>query len=402
MMGESLILSGVLLGVAWLWLRFAKRQVSLPIWSTLEVPELAQDESPFVSIIVAARNQAQDLARCVQSLLRQDYPRFEVIVVDDHSSDGTWERLLEMTVSADGGVRALRGESPPQEGLRRATALQHGMHSARGDWLLFTIAEAYHAPGLLSRAVANAQRQGLGMLSLAPRYECRTFWAKVWQPVAWQYLDFIRPMEHVGRARAGGVWASEAFLLVSREAYVKAGGHAAVVSELHESSALMRLVKSQGYRIEFVKALDLLQARPPLSLRELWDGWSQSLYCLLGAHPIRVAAHALGLAVWAVLPFVALMPAFSFGFWGLDGVQGWWDVVLAIVAILAVVTILQAESVVRRVQRQNHLYTATLPLGGLCLAAAAVHGLVRAVLWREPALVGTYGSDPEAVRLDKH
>jgi hypothetical protein len=219
--------------------------------------------------------------------------------------------------------------------------------------------------------------QGLGILSLAPRHECRTFWEHVWQPIAFQYLDFIRPMAHVGGAGAHGVWASEAFLLVSRDAYMKSGGHAAVASELHEGGPLMRQVKSLGYRVEFVKAMDLLQTRAHRRLRELWDGWSQSLYRLLGARPLLVAAHALSMVAWAVLPFVALIPAFSFGFWGLDMVRGWWDVVFAVCAILAVVTILQAESVVRRVQRQNHFYTATLPLGGLCLAAAALNGLMR-------------------------
>jgi hypothetical protein len=193
-------------------------------------------------------------------------------------------------------------------------------------------------------------------------------------------LDFIRPMARVGEAGAHRVWASEAFLLVSRSAYMKSGGHAAVASELHEGGPLMRRVKSLGYRVEFVKAMDLLQTRAYRHLRELWDGWSQSLYWLLGARPLLVAAHALSMVGWAVLPFVALIPAFSFGFWGLDMVRGWWDVVFAVCAILAVVTILQAESVMRRVQRQNHFYTATLPLAGLCLAAAALNGLMREVL----------------------
>jgi hypothetical protein len=147
-------------------------------------------------------------------------------------------------------------------------------------------------------------------------------------------------------------------------------------------------VKSLGYRVEFVKAMDLLQARSYRSVRELWEGWSESLFFLLGAHPLLIAAHVLGMLAWAVLPFAALIPAFSFGFWGLDVVRGWWDVVLAVCAILAVVTILQAESVVRRVHRQSHFYTATLPLGGVCVAAAGLHGLARWALRREAWLEG--------------
>jgi hypothetical protein len=92
-----------------------------------------------------------------------------------------------------------------------------------------------------------------------------------------------------------------------------------------------------------------------------------------------VIVHVIALWLWAVLPFAALVPAFSFGFWGLDAVHGWWDVALAVSAILAVVTILQAHSVLRRVHRQNHFYTATLPLGGLCLGAAVIWSLTRKI-----------------------
>jgi chlorobactene glucosyltransferase len=391
-MATSLILSGVLLAIAWLWLRFAKREVSIPIWSMLELPELAEDESPFVSIVVAARHRAHDLERCVQSLLRQNYPRFEVIVLNVSSSNRTGERLREMEATADGGLRVWRDELSPMGWLNSPPAQQQGTNAAREEWLLFTTAETYHAPDLLSRAMAYVRLQGLGMLSLAPRHECRSFWEHVWQPIAFQYLAFIRPLERVSEAMARGVWASEAFLLVSREAYVKAGDHAAAAAELHAGSRLMRRVKSLGYRVEFIRAMDLLQTRPYRHLRELWDGWSQSLCVLLGTHPLQVIAHAAGMVAWAVLPFVALIPAFSFGFWGLDMVHGWWDVVFAVSAILAVVTILQAESVVRRVHRQSHFYTATLPLGGFCLAAAVVSGLVRVSAWRRLSVQNARGS----------
>jgi hypothetical protein len=166
-------------------------------------------------------------------------------------------------------------------------------------------------------------------------------------------------------------------MLVSQEAYGKVGSHAAVASEANPEGALLRRVKALGYRVEVVKAMDLMQVRSYRTFRELWGGWGQDLCRLIGVRPLRVAIHAVALWIWAVFPFAALVPAFSFGFWGLDAVRGWWDVVLAISAILAVVTILQSHSVLRRVQRQNHFYTATLPLGGLCLGAAAIWRLTR-------------------------
>jgi hypothetical protein len=225
---------------------------------------------------------------------------------------------------------------------------------------------------------------------LAPRLECRTFWEHVWQPVALQYLEFALSMWR-------GVWASDAFLLISRDAYVKAGGHARAAAEEHAGAVLMRRIESLGYRVEVVKAMDLLQVRAYRNFRELWDGWGAHLYALLGAHPFWGATHACALWAWTVLPFAALVPAFAFGFWGLDAVEGWWDVVLAVCAILAVVTILQAESVLRRVHRQNHLYTAALPLGGLCLGAALMAVLTRRATGEGGSVSGEYIPDADSL-----
>ncbi|MBI3326573.1 MAG: glycosyltransferase [Nitrospinae bacterium] len=402
MMIVSLALSGALLLIAWTWLRLAKREVSMPIWSTLEMPDLPGDEAPFVSIILPARNEAHNIVRCVESLVRQDYARFEVIVVDDQSDDGTWECLQEMREDEGGVLRVLRGDNPPPGWLGKPYAAQRGVEVASGDWLLFTDADTYHTPGLLSRAMAYARLRELAMLSLAPRQECRTFWEHIWQPLIFQYLDFITPMVRVGEPTAREARASGSFLLIPREVHAKAGGHGAVASEVHEDSALARRVKALGYRIEFVKAMDLLRVRMYRSLRELWQGWSKSLYFLLGARPAFVVAHALLMWAWTVLPFAAVAPALSFGFWGLDTVRGWWDVVFALCTILAVVTILQAQSVLRRVHRQNHFYTVTLPLGGLCLGAAAINALVWGAVKKEICWKGrVYRVSPQPSALSR-
>src|SRR6266550_3679217 len=121
-METYLNISAGILVIALLLLLFAKREVSLPIWSTLEIPELTADASPFVSIVVAAGDRAHDLERCVQSLLRQGYSRFEVIVVDASSSDETRKRLLKMAATTEGILRVLRGEPSPTGWLNRPAA----------------------------------------------------------------------------------------------------------------------------------------------------------------------------------------------------------------------------------------------------------------------------------------
>lgn len=379
----SSVLSALLVLIAWIWLRLARREVSIPLWSTLEIPALPATDTPFVSVILPCRNHIHTIVRSVRSLLRQSYPRFEVVVVDDQSSDGTWEQLLQLQASEPQILRVLRAEQPGGGCRGVPGALQQGVEVARGHWLLFTEAEAYHAPDLLNRAMAYASWRGLGMLSLSPRHECRTFWEHVCQPLLVQYTDLMMPMARVADPTTREAWASPAFLLIAREVYRDAGGYAGMASDFLPEFALARRVKGLEYRIEFVKAMDLLQVRLYRSFRELWDGWSTHLYGLLGARPLVVAGQATAIWAWTVLPFAAIVPAFAFGFGGLDAVEGWWDVLLAVSTILAVVTILQSQSILRRVHRQNHLYAITLPLGGLWLGAAAINALVRRAVTRD-------------------
>ncbi|MBI3327699.1 MAG: glycosyltransferase, partial [Nitrospinae bacterium] len=277
-MAVSLALSTLLLLIAWMWLRLAKREVSLPIWSTLELPDLPVDEAPLVSIILPVRNEAHTVVRCVESLLRQDYGPFEIIVIDGQSSDGTWERLQEMQEEDRGTLRVLRGDNPPPGWLRKAYAVQQGVEMAKGEWLLFTAADSYHMPGLLCRAMAYTASRELAMLLLAPRHECRSFWEHVLQPLALQYLDFILSMGRVCDPRIHAVWTSGAFLLIARDAYAKAGGHTAVASEIYAEYAVTQRVQALGSRIECVKAVDLLHIRMYQGLYELWEEWSHSWY----------------------------------------------------------------------------------------------------------------------------
>ena len=112
----SLVLSGLVICLAWMWLQLAKREVSLPIWSTLDVPELAEDDSPYVSIIATMRGDEQGLERCVQSLLRQDYPRYEVIMMAAHCS-AIWCAATSLAPSRP------RAGTPPRATPRRASAV---------------------------------------------------------------------------------------------------------------------------------------------------------------------------------------------------------------------------------------------------------------------------------------
>src|SRR5262245_30133483 len=137
--------------------------------------------TPKVSIIVPARNESRIVARSLHSLLNQDYPDFEIILVDDHSEDDTFA-IATAIAEQDSRLRVVRSVELPGDWRGKAWANQQGAAYAKGNWLLFTDADIEFHPSTLRLAVANAQKDKLDFLSIVPRMECNSFWARVVLP----------------------------------------------------------------------------------------------------------------------------------------------------------------------------------------------------------------------------
>jgi glycosyltransferase involved in cell wall biosynthesis len=126
-----------------------------------------------VSIIVPARNEARNLPRLLPTLLSQAYPDFEVLVVDDASTDET------AALAARAGARVLSTSGPPPGWTGKCNACWQGAQAARGEWLLFVDADTTHTPLTLASAIAWAAAQRAEAASFILRLECRTFWERL-------------------------------------------------------------------------------------------------------------------------------------------------------------------------------------------------------------------------------
>ena len=127
----------------------------------------AAEALPSVSVIVAARNEAVSLAPALGSILASDYPRLEVVAVDDRSSDGTGA-ILDALAQRDPRLRVLRLTELPSGWLGKNRALQRGAEVAGGDWLLFTDADVRFAPAAIRSAVCFAERAGMDHVTALP------------------------------------------------------------------------------------------------------------------------------------------------------------------------------------------------------------------------------------------
>ncbi len=230
---------------------------------------------PEVSIIIPARNEEVCLADCVQSLVTQTGATFEIIVVDDGSSDRTREIAMSFA-----GVKVIAPGPLPEGWTGKNNALVAGVKEARGEWLLFTDADTVHLPWSLPRALAEAKENQAELLSYSPEQVVRTFWELATLPVVFAELARQYPPAKVSDPASPIAAANGQYILVRRETYDAVGGHAAIATNLLEDVALAHAVKGTGRKIRFRYAATAVRTRMYRNFRQLREGWTKNLALL--------------------------------------------------------------------------------------------------------------------------
>jgi hypothetical protein len=240
--------------------------------------------TPVVSVIVPARNEEDCLGRCLQSLVTQEGVEFEVIVVDDHSTDRTGQIARSFQA-----VWVLESGPLPEGWTGKSHALNCGVKRARGRWFLFTDADTCHKAGSLARAFTEVRERGADLLSYSPEQEVCTLLEKAVMPVIFAELAVTYRPAEVSDPRSSAAAANGQYVLVTRQAYEAAGGHAAVAGVILEDVALARRVKESGGRILFRFGGEQVSTRMYRTAGQLIEGWSKNLVFLFPS-PIRLAA----------------------------------------------------------------------------------------------------------------
>ncbi len=238
--------------------------------------------TPRVSLLVPARNEARNIEGCVRGLLAQNYPAFEVIVLDDESTDGTGE-ILKRLAAEDARLHVIHGHPLLPGWLGKNWACQQLSQAANGEYLLFTDADTHHDPLMLRDAIAVALATHADLLSGMPHQEVRTWSEQLLVPIlAWSFMAFI-PIALAEHVRAAFLSVSIGqFLLFRRSAYDRSGGHTAVRDKVVEDFELARNIKQTGLQWRFVDATSRIHCRMYHNFREVFDGLSKNLYVVFG------------------------------------------------------------------------------------------------------------------------
>lgn len=252
---------------------------------------------PEVSIIIPARNEEASLGRCVESLTSQTGVSFEIIVVDDASTDRTREIALSFP-----GVRVISPQGLPRNLTERTftgknNAVIAGAREARAPWILFTDADTEHLPGSLARALAEARTAEADLLSYSPEQVVGSFTERAVMPVIFAELAARYPLQKVRDENSEVVAANGQYILVRRAAYEAVDGHVAVATEILEDVALARRFRSAGKRVYFRYGGDAVRTRMYRNWAQLREGWTKNLARLF---PHLELLAFLSLAAWLV------------------------------------------------------------------------------------------------------
>ncbi len=275
----------------------------------------APDDAPFVSVICPARNEAVHIDGFVRAALASTYPRFELIVVDDHSTDGTGS-LARTAGAGDDRLVVIDPPPLPDGWFGKQWACHIGAQHAQGTAMLFTDADTRHGPELLVRGVNAMRRRQSDLLSIAGRQELGSFWERVVQPAIFATLgssfggteavsNSTRPKSKIGNGQC---------LMVRQDAYRELAGHEAVRGYAAEDLMLAQQWCASGKRVHLVGGLEYISTRMYGSLHEIIEGWAKNTFAggkyLLPDHPVARWLMRLLMPfgpVTAWFPFVALV-----------------------------------------------------------------------------------------------
>ena len=313
---------------------------------------------PCISVLIPARNEEEDIVPCLESLRKQDYPAYEVLVLDDNSTDRTAERVAEVAAK-DPRVKLVRGKPLPRGWAGKPYACHQLAAQAKGSWLLFTDADTIHAPTMLSSAMAYAHEHKLSLISGLPLQKTVSFSQRVAVPAMYFLILCGMPLwwvQGARRPRPGLVIGQ--FIFVSAADYHEVGGHEAVRSKILEDIWLGFTMARHGKRMGVVDLSGMVSGE----FGDLWEGFGKFAYSIASLGTWLFLLIFLGVVGLFVAPFIMMATHLS-PWWSYD----WFAIIVAQVVLILIMRVL-----VDRRFRYKRLYFVSLPAGIVFLLASGV------------------------------
>ena len=329
--------------------------------------------APLISVCIPARDEERNIRTCVSAVLNQDYPRFEVIVLDDRSTDSTLE-ILNQLASLDDRLKIIHGSDLPAGWAGKPHALHQAAAIARGDWLCFVDADTLLSPESLSSCFAKAIETNADMFTIMTFQVTGSFWEKTVMPLVMTALSVGFSPRKVNDPNKRDAIANGQFILLKRTVYDEIGGHESVRDSIVEDKAISELVKWNGYRLIVADGTKTAKTRMYTSLPEMWEGWTKNIYLGLRDQTGLLWLGAFGLFLTLITSL--FLPAWPFLglFWYLED-GGWMSAAIVAESILLWVCLIYFRARTASDMDIPAWYALTTPLGagvfGMMMLASA-------------------------------
>lgn len=265
----------------------------------------------FISVLIPARNEEKNIEKCIKGLLMQDYQHKEIIVLDDNSTDNTYNLATSFVTS---NVKVLKGKELPSDWLGKNWACMQLALEAKGEYLLFVDADVELTPKVISSAVYEFEKSDAALLSIFPTQIIKSFGEHLIVPLMnWLLLTFL-PLRFVYTSSSNSfVAANGQFMLWKKTDYFYLGGHKTVKQKIVEDMELSRLVKQKKLRVKTILGGSLVFCRMYESFNQAYNGFSKNFYAGFSLSPFLFIVIILFLFIVFISPFLFLtQPVYLF------------------------------------------------------------------------------------------
>ncbi|MDR3146531.1 MAG: glycosyltransferase [Treponema sp.] len=260
-------------------------------------------EGPLVSVLIPARNEEQNIGRCLDSLCRQNYKNYEILVINDNSTDDTWAIISGMA-RRDPRIRVFNGEPLPDDWYGKPFALHQLAREARGEILLFTDADTIHSPASLSWAVTNITGTGADLVSGYVGQFLESFGERMTVPLMFFLTGFIIPL-FMNRYTKLSFFSSAVgqYIAIKHRVFKEIGGCEAFKKKTSEDIYMARYVKRRGYSTMFLDITGEVHCRMYSGYRAAVEGIGKNIFDFFGKNTLLLLFAALAVFFFLLFPF---------------------------------------------------------------------------------------------------
>jgi chlorobactene glucosyltransferase len=375
-------LTAILIGVCGAWVYLLKSMLdSFRLTPYLDKFENTSKTNPKVSIILPARNEEEFIGKCLDSLVKQDYENYEIIVIDDSSEDKTGEIISEYAKKHP-KIIPVSARPKPEGWMGKNWACMEGYSKATGELLLFTDADTKHAENVITLAVTHLNSFELDALSAIPKMLTFDFWTNITLPMISTFLHTRFSALNVNNPAKKTGYFFGSFFILKKTTYQEVGTHEGVKQEIIEDGALGKKVKEAGYKMKMVRAEHLVDAVWARDKGTLWNALKRLMV------PLYLQSGKIAIGIFFAIVFLLFVPFPILAISTSLAVETASAKILCMVSAIASIMIYIGAIIEVKVGLKLKLvYAIFAPLGSLVVVLGFLNGLVQAkrtsaVTWR--------------------